>query len=59
MGNPSKITIDGVLMVQGINHKLLSISQLYDKGVFNFFYTLSCLIEHKSSKILVVGWEYK
>ena len=40
------------LLVKGIKHNLLSVSHLSDK-VYSIFYTLGCLIEHKSTKSLV------
>ena len=49
----STITIENVLLVNGLKHILLSISQLYNKGYIVVFDTLSCLIEHKAIKDLV------
>lgn len=53
MVNPSTITIEGVLLVKGLKHNLLTVSQLCDKGYSIVFDTLSCLIEHKATKILM------
>lgn len=41
VGNPSTITIEGVLLVKGLKHSLLSVSQLYGKGYYIVFDTLS------------------
>lgn len=48
--NSSIITIEGVLLVKGLKHNLLSISLLCDKEYYVVFNTLSCLIEYKASK---------
>lgn len=53
MRNPFTITVEGVLLVEGIKHNLLSIIQLCEKDYSMFFYTLSWLIEHKESRELV------
>lgn len=37
VGNPSIITIEGVLLVKRLKHNLLSISQLCDKGYSMIF----------------------
>lgn len=39
--------------MKGLKQNLLSISQLCDKGYSIAFDTLSCIIEHKTSKDLV------
>lgn len=54
MGNPSTITIEGALLINGLKHNLHNIIQLWEKGYSIFFDTLSYLIEHKVSKSLVI-----
>lgn len=50
VGNPSSTTISDVMLVDGVKHNLLSISQLYDKG-FKVTYTNTCfLFEHNENK---------
>ena len=44
VGNPNKPIIDNVLLVNGLKHNLLSISQLFDKGYKIVFEKESCLI---------------
>nr|UBX54601.1 transposon Pol polyprotein [Lupinus angustifolius] len=46
---PPSTTIYGVLYVEGLNHNLLSISQLCDKGFHVAFYLDKCIIESKDS----------
>lgn len=53
VGNPSIITIEGVLLVKGIKHNLLSVTQSCDKGYYIVFDTLSCIFQCKASKSLV------
>lgn len=53
MRNSSTITIEGVLLVKGLKHNLLSVSQLCDNRYSIVFYTLNFLIKHKESKSLV------
>lgn len=48
--NPSIITINGVLLMKGLKHNLLSISQLYDKCYSIKFDSLNYIIEHKRDK---------
>lgn len=36
MGNPSTINIEGVLLVKRLKQNLLSVGQLYDKGIILF-----------------------
>lgn len=50
MGNPSTITISGILFVKGLKHNLLSIIQLCDKGYSITFDPLNCIIEYKNDK---------
>lgn len=52
-GNPSTITIECVILVKGLKHNLLNISELCKKGYSIIFYALSCLIGHKVSRDLV------
>lgn len=51
--NPSTITIENILLVKGLKHNFLSITQSCDKGYYVVFDMLSCVIEHKSSNDLV------
>ena len=44
VGNISKPLIENVLLVRGLKHNLLSISQLYDKGYKIIFEKDACLI---------------
>ena len=41
VGNPSSTTISDVLLVHGLKHNLISISQLWDKG-YNVFFSKDC-----------------
>jgi len=47
--NPST-TIENVLLVDGLKHSLLSISQLFDKGFLVSFDSQNCVIENKHHK---------
>ena len=44
IGNPSSITISDVLLVEGLKHNLISISQLCDKGYTIVFSQECCII---------------
>lgn len=50
MGNPSTITVHVVFFVKGLKHNILRINRLWEKGHSIIFYTLGCLIEHKTDK---------
>jgi len=53
--NPST-SIENVLLVDGLKHSLLSVSQLCDKGFLVSFDSHSCFIENKhDKKIKFVG----
>ena len=45
IGNKSNFLIKDVLLVDGLKHNLLSISQLCDKGYINRFEFNACIIE--------------
>lgn len=48
--NPSSTTISNVILIEGLKHNLLSISQLCDKG-YKITFTNSCfIIEHIEKK---------
>jgi len=46
VGNPSTTTIKDVMLVDGLKHNLLSISQFYDNGFTITFNTQCCIIQH-------------
>ena len=50
VGNPSSTTISDVLLVDGLKHNLISISQLCDKGYNVSFSKDCCIIEHNDKK---------
>ena len=50
IGNPSTITISNVMLVEGLRHSLLSISQLCDNGYKVTFAKDCCIIEHNEKK---------
>jgi hypothetical protein len=50
VGNPSSTTISDVLLVEGLKHNLISISQLCDKGYKVSFSKDCCMIEHNDKK---------
>ena len=50
VGNPSSTTISDVLLVDGLKHNLISISQLCDKGYNVSFSKEFCIIEHNDKK---------
>ena len=57
VGNPSSTTISDVLLVEGLKHNLISISQLCDKGYKVSFSKDCCMIEHNDKKNDVLkGW---
>ena len=47
IGTNSSNSIENVLLVEGLKHNLLSVSQLCDKGYLVSFDSQKCLIEHK------------
>ena len=47
--NPST-SIENVLLVDGLKHSLLSVSQLCDKGFLVSFDSYNCVIENKHEK---------
>jgi hypothetical protein len=52
--NPSSTTISDVLLVKGLKHNLISISQLCDKGYKVSFSKDCCMIEHNDNKNYVL-----
>jgi len=48
--NPSITTIKDVMLIDGLKHNLLSISQFYDNGFTITFNTQCCIIEHNDDK---------
>ena len=56
IGNKSSIFIENVLLVNGLKHNLLSISQLCDKGFKVVFECMNChVIDVKTNKIIFFG----
>jgi len=56
VGSHDSIIIKDVLLVDGLKHNLLSISQLYDKGYEVTFRPDLCLISHASTRqTLLIG----
>ena len=53
VGNPSKPLIDDVLLVKGLKHNLLSISQLCDKGYKVQFEKKKCIILDRDMKTIL------
>src|SRR3954467_1881580 len=53
VGNPSTTTITDVLLVEGLKHNLLSISQLGDKDFKVTFTNSGCTIEHIKQRDIV------
>jgi len=49
-GNPSTTTIKNVMLVDGLKHNLLNISQFCDNGFTITFNTQCCIIEHNDDK---------
>jgi len=57
VGNPSSNSISDVLLVEGLKHNLISISQLCDKGYKIIFTKECCIIENNDNKDdLFKGW---
>jgi len=50
VGNPSTTTIKDVMLVKGLKHNLLKISQFCNNGFTITFNTHSCIIEHNDGK---------
>ena len=50
VGKTPSTSIDNVLLVDGLKHTLLSISQLCDKGNKVIFYANCCIVEGKDDK---------
>src|ERR1044072_7004049 len=50
VGNPLSITISDVLLVDGLKHNPINISQLCDKGYSVSFSKDCCIIEHNDNK---------
>jgi len=50
VGNPSTTTIKDVMLVDGLKHNLLSISQFCDNGFTITFNAQCCIIEHNDDK---------
>jgi len=50
LGNPSTATINDVMLVDGLKHNLLRISQFCDNGFTITFNTQCCIIEHNDDK---------
>jgi len=50
VGNPSTTTTKDVMLVDGLKHNLLSISQFCDNGFTITFNTRCCVIEHNDDK---------
>ena len=48
--NPSTITISNFMLVEGLRHNLLSVSQLFDNGYKVTFAKNCCVIEHNEKK---------
>src|SRR3954470_2341235 len=53
VGNPSPTTITDVLLVEGLKHNLLSISQLCDKDFKVLFTNSGCTIEHTKKRYIM------
>jgi hypothetical protein len=53
VGNPSTTTISDVILVDGLKHNLLSVSQLCDKGFKITFNTSCCIIESDTNNNLM------
>jgi hypothetical protein len=50
VGNPSTTTIKDVMLVDGLKHNLLSISEFCDNGFTITFNTQCCIIQHNDDK---------
>ena len=56
IGNNSSSLIENVLLVDGLKHNLLSISQLCDKGFKLIFESSHCIIkDSQNDKIIFMG----
>jgi len=56
VGGDDKVIIKDVLLVDGLKHNLLSISQLCDKGYkITFEPNLFLIVDSKSSETVIVG----
>ena len=56
IGNKSSIFIENVLLVNGLKHNLLSISQLCDKGFKVVFECMNChVIDVRTNNIIFFG----
>ena len=60
ISNNSSSLIENILLVDGLKHNLLSISQLCDKGFKVIFEFSHCIIkDSQSDKIIFTGHRYK
>jgi len=50
VGNPSTTTIKDIMLVDGLKHNLLRISQFCDNGFRTTFNTQCCIIQHNDDK---------
>ena len=55
IGNGSSFNIKNVLLVEGLKHNLISISQLCDKGFKVMFEPNNCLIYDANGRIVLIG----
>ena len=55
IGNGSSFNIKNVLLVEGLKHNLISISQLCDKGFKVMFEPNNCLIYDAHGRIVLIG----
>ena len=58
VGNASTTTIKDVMLVDGLTHKLLSISQFCENGFTITFNTQCCIIEHNDDKDVMFLRDY-
>ena len=58
VGNDPNPTIDNVLLINGLKHNLLSISQFFDKHFKVVFEPLRCVFYDVDGNILIVGVRY-
>ena len=57
IGKSSSLIIEDVLLVDGLKHNLLSISQLYDKGYNIIFKSIMCIIINEiDNQVLFVAF---
>ena len=60
ISNNSSSLIENILLVDGLKHNLLSISQLCDKGFKMIFESSHCIIkDSQSDKIIFTGYRYR